>query len=115
VIGPHSFRPAQRLHTPAEFARVLSRGRRAGDAVFAIAALPNGLDHARLGLAIAAKAVGNAVERNRVRRLIRELFRACQAELPAVDLVVTARQGARAQSAAVLRASLKRLIAKSFA
>ena len=94
---------------------MLSRGRRAGDAVFAIASLPNGLDHARLGLAIAAKAVGNAVERNRVRRLIRELFRACQAELPAVDLIVTARQGARAQSAAVLRASLKRLIAKSFA
>jgi ribonuclease P protein component len=106
------FRPAQRLHTPAEFSRVLARGRRAGDALFGLGWLANELGHARLGLAIGGKAVGNAVARNRVKRLVRECFRTWPTELPAVDLVVTARSGARKQPPAALRDSLTRLLKK---
>ena len=36
---------------------------------------PNGLEHHRLGLTASRKAVGNAVERNRSKRLLRETFR----------------------------------------
>jgi ribonuclease P protein component len=36
---------------------------------------PNGLAHHRLGITASKKAVGNAVERNRSRRLLREAFR----------------------------------------
>lgn len=55
---------------------------------------PNGLSHYRLGLAV-GKRVGSAVERNRVKRRIREAFRTLQAGLPrsddgAYDLVVSA-------------------------
>jgi ribonuclease P protein component len=60
----------------------------------------------RLGLAVAIKVAGNAVARNRVRRIIRESFRLHQHELPAVDLAVSARPTARAASAESLRASL---------
>ena len=63
----------------------------------------------RLGLAVAVRVAGGAVARNRLRRLIRESFRLRQHELPAVDLVVSARPAARAASAEALRASLAAL------
>ena len=69
----------------------------------------NGRDTARLGMAVSARAIGGAVERNRVRRLIREYFRLHRQELPAVDLFVTAREGARTATNAQIRASLERL------
>jgi ribonuclease P protein component len=62
---------------------------------------------ARLGLSIAARTVGNAVHRNRLRRLIRESFR--QQQLPPVDIVIGARTAARAAPAVTLRAALQRL------
>lgn len=53
----------------------------------------NGLDHPRLGLVIAKKNVRHSVQRNRVKRIIRESFRLCQHDLPAVDFIVLARPG----------------------
>jgi len=67
---------------------------------------PNELGHARLGLAIAVKIAGNAVERNRIRRVIRESFRLAQRELPAIDVVVGARREVRDAPNAALRAAL---------
>ena len=50
-------------------------------------------DAARLGLSVGRR-VGGAVERNRVKRVLREQFSAIQAGLPAgVDYVVIARPG----------------------
>jgi ribonuclease P protein component len=101
---PRPFTPAHRLRQKSEFDRVYKDARRFADSYFAIFARQNGLPHARLGLSIAARVVGNAVRRNRVKRLIRESFRLHQHELPAVDIVVNARSGARdADNAAIVR------------
>jgi ribonuclease P protein component len=64
-------------------------------------------------MSVSTRTVGNAVRRNRVRRIIRELFRGCQAELPAVDLVVTSRPGARDAERPAILTSLERLIARA--
>ena len=72
-------------------------------------ARPNGLDHARLGLAVGVRAAGNAVNRNRVKRVVREAFRHIHQELPAVDLVVNARPAAGKASNADMTASVMAL------
>ena len=72
-------------------------------------ARPNGLGRARLGLAVGVRAAGNAVNRNRVKRVVREAFRHIHQELPAVDLVVNARPAAGKASNADMTASVMAL------
>jgi ribonuclease P protein component len=107
----YAFRPEHRLHAGAEYDRAYRQGARAGDGLFAVNVVASGRDHARLGMSVSAKTVGNAVQRNRVRRLIRELFRHRRADLPPFDFVVTSRPGARNATREELLASLDRLFA----
>ncbi len=80
------FTKEQRLRTGADFDAVFAAKLSVGDGVLVVHARPNGLNHARLGLAVSRR-VGNAVRRNRWKRCIREAFRLAQHELPALDLV----------------------------
>ncbi len=102
--------PAQRrLRRKSDFEAAYASGRRFGNGFFAVTAKPNDIGGPRLGLAVSVKNAGNSVERNRLRRTIRESFRLHQHELPAVDLVVSARGRAREAAGADLRASLDEL------
>jgi len=58
-----------------------------------VLAVPNELDHPRLGLAISRKAARHAVARNRIKRQIRESFRHWQSALGGLDVVVVGRAG----------------------
>ena len=60
-------------------------------------------------MAVGVRAVGSAVRRNRIRRIIRESFRLRQHELPAVDVVVHARASSLDSADSELSASLKKL------
>ena len=53
----------------------------------------NGSNHPRLGLVIAKKNVRLAVQRNRVKRIIRDSFRLHQHQLPPLDMIILARKG----------------------
>jgi ribonuclease P protein component len=94
------------LHQPAEFRDVKRRGRKFGDAFFSLSVLANHESCPRLGLSIATRTFGNAVARNRIKRLTRESFRLNQYSMPPVDVTVSARDAARSASASDLRASL---------
>jgi ribonuclease P protein component len=54
---------------------------------------PNLLDHPRLGLVIAKKNIRFAVQRNRIKRILRESFRLNQESLIGLDIVILARRG----------------------
>jgi ribonuclease P protein component len=77
-----------------------------------VIARPNEVGHARLGLAVGVKAAGNAVNRNRIKRVVRESFRRRQQELPAVDMVVNARAAASKATNAQIGASVIALWAR---
>ena len=95
-----------RLHHAAEFQNIKRRGKRFSDSLFNLSVLANQESHPRLGLAIATKSSGNAVLRNRLKRITRESFRLNQHLLPAVDVTVSARDAAAKAPAQDLRASL---------
>lgn len=80
--------PRRRLRSPRDFDAVFKRGARLGGRLFLVVALANQRGYDRLGLAVGRR-VGDAVDRNRARRLVRESFRRLP-RLPGggVDVVV---------------------------
>jgi ribonuclease P protein component len=81
-----------RLRTRPEFLRVQGEGRRRHTSHLVLIRQPASTSRTRLGVTV-SKRIGNAVTRNRVKRLIREAFRVRQADIEPVDLVVIAKPG----------------------
>ena len=86
-----TFPKTVRVRSRLEFAAVYEQGVRDSDGCMTLIALPNDRSLSRLGLAV-SKRCGNSVQRNRLKRRLREAFRQSRAELPAgLDLVVQPR------------------------
>ena len=107
----YPFPKSVRVLKQADFDRVYRGDVFAADEVLVIKGAANDLDRIRLGLSISRK-VGNAVVRNRWKRVIREAFRLQRPQLPTgLDVVVRPRKGASCEYDAVFR-SLRQLIGK---
>jgi ribonuclease P protein component len=100
------FPRTHRLLRPEQFTAVMKRGRRRRDDLFTLYYLDNGLNHARLGLAVSRKTAARAVDRNRIRRQVRESFRHHQAQFAELDIVVMAQPRAVRSDNPQLRAAL---------
>lgn len=104
------FAKSARLRRRSEFELLLRQGRRQSDSCFTVISLPVAPDPSnaapRLGLVVPKKQVPLAVERNRIKRVVRESFRQQQTLLPKLDIAVMARGGCAERSNPELRASL---------
>jgi ribonuclease P protein component len=69
------------LRGSQDFQKVYRQGKRYDSSLMTAFVLPNKLSRDRLGITASRKAVGNAVQRNRARRLLKETFRLKKASL----------------------------------
>lgn len=95
-----------------EFKRIYSKGKYAASAYLVIYVLPNRMNLVRHGIT-ASKKVGNAVKRNRIRRLIRENLRLLNDRLiNGIDIVVVARKTSEIVSLDIIGKKLRYLLNK---
>lgn len=108
-MGCASFPRAARLLRPGDFAALRRASRRVGADHFHAEAAPRTSSGPRLGMAVSKRVSKRAVERNRIKRQIRESYRHIRLQLPALDILVVARTSASTCDNLVLRADLARL------
>ncbi|MCM2678089.1 ribonuclease P protein component [Echinimonas agarilytica] len=90
----HEYGRELRLLTPAHFNCVFQgKPIRVASPYITLLAIPNQYPHPRLGFAVSKKAAKLAVDRNKVKRVMRDSFRLRQHNLPSVDIVVIGKGG----------------------
>jgi len=93
LSGVNQFPRELRLLTPSHFSFVFENAIPVSSPQFTLLARYNDLEYPRLGITIAKKRVKKAVQRNRIKRIIRETFRHKAKDLPNVDIIVIGKSG----------------------
>ncbi|MCB9895082.1 MAG: ribonuclease P protein component [Planctomycetes bacterium] len=86
-LSDNKLRKEEKLLNKGQFDVVFEKGRSAGNKRIVMHWLANELGHPRLGLVVSTR-FGNAVQRNRFKRRVREIFRTHKNEIGARDVVV---------------------------
>jgi ribonuclease P protein component len=98
--------PVARLRRAADFAALRHAPGRLDTRYFLIRYRPSDGELCRMGLAVSRRVSKRAVDRNRIKRVARESFRHARARIPALDVMLIARQPAASVTTALLRNDL---------
>jgi ribonuclease P protein component len=107
-VNSARFERRARLADKADFQRVFERPERSADGWFTVLARSNTLGFSRLGMAISVKVAQSAVQRNRIKRVVRESFRINRHKLASIDVVVIGRSDLAKQNNKTISDSLQR-------
>ena len=103
-----NFRPHERIRRRPEFKLIYERGAKVHSRYSTVFILPNDGGAGRLGIA-ATRKLGGAVQRNRAKRLIREVFRRNKIA-PGFDVVVIPKRDLLDASLSDIEADYRALI-----
>lgn len=96
------------IKSSRDFTRAFHRGKSSGDRLLVVYMLPNRLQINRIGISIGKK-VGKSVQRNKVKRLIRESYRLIEEDLKVgFDIVFLPREGSKDASFSEFTFSMKK-------
>jgi ribonuclease P protein component len=95
------------------FQEIRRRGESYPNRYLVLCALPNDLSYSRFGFSI-SKRIGNAVERNRIKRRLREIIRLGMADIePGWDIVLIARRPVRNATYEEMEMACARLLGRA--
>jgi len=110
----YSFPKTLRLLKSHEFRHFVKFGKKVGNKEFLLSAKPNKFNYPRLGIVVSKKCSKKAVERNRIKRVIRESFRYHQHHLGGFDILFVAKKGVVEQPQTQFRTELDKKWQKLF-
>ena len=101
------------LRRKSDFSSIYKKGKSVGDRYVVLFYKKNGLPYNRMAF-LASKKVGNSVQRNRARRLMKESFRLMDSDIPTgYDFIVIARNTISGKKCADVKKSLESAFSKT--
>jgi ribonuclease P protein component len=107
-VAGRRFTRSARLTDAKQYRQVFAGAERRGDRYFTVLSIANDAGEARLGMAVPRRQLPRAVDRNRLKRLIRESFRHHRATMASRDIVVLVKADAQRAGNAELTSALAR-------
>lgn len=102
-----------RVRQNARFQEIRARAKGYSNDLLVLAALPNDLPYSRFGFSVSSR-IGGAVQRNRIKRQLREIMRLRMHEIkPGWDIVLIARRPIRDAGYAKLEGACARLLGRA--
>ncbi|HSE83239.1 MAG TPA: ribonuclease P protein component [Thermodesulfobacteriota bacterium] len=85
-----------RIRKSSDFKKVFEKGKKFSSEHYTIIFTPNSLGFPRLGLVVGKKRMSGAVKRNRVKRIVREVFKKNKPVFNSLDVLILPKKGSQA-------------------
>ncbi len=107
-----SFPAKFKIKTPRDFRNILSKGTKNHSENFILYAKPNSLGFPRLGVSVGKRASASSVRRNRMKRVLREVFRRNKPAFSSNDVVFVIKNDVSGKKFSELYSEIKKLAAR---